>query len=223
MCGRFSLKTPVEELARKFGARKAPQASSRYNIAPSQEVLAVRNLEGERDLTPLLWGLIPSWSREPKGFINARAETVTEKPSFRDSFKRRPCLIPADGYYEWRKQGRGGVKQPYYFRLRGGRVFAFAGVWDEWRGEGVAVPSCAIITTAPNEVARAVHDRMPVILREDDYDLWLDPDPEKRELRLGLLGPYSAAEMDCYPVSTIVNSPQRQGAELIEPLHTSAA
>jgi putative SOS response-associated peptidase YedK len=223
MCGRFSLKTPVEELARKFGARKAPQASSRYNIAPSQEVLAVRNLEGERELTPLLWGLIPSWSREPQGFINARAETVTEKPSFRDSFKRRPCLIPADGYYEWRKQGREGVKQPYYFRLQGGRVFAFAGVWDEWRSEGVAVPSCAIITTAPNEVARAVHDRMPVILREEDYDLWLDPDPEKQDLRLGLLRPYNAAEMDCYPVSIIVNSPQRQGAELIEPLHTGAA
>ena len=222
MCGRFTLKTPAEELARKFGARKAPQASPRYNIAPSQEVLAVRNVEGERDLTPLLWGLIPSWSREPKGFINARAETVMEKPSFRDSFKRRPCLIPADGYYEWRKQGRGGVKQPYYFRLQGGRVFAFAGVWDEWRCEGVAVPSCAIITTAPNEIARAVHDRMPVILCEEDYGLWLDADPEKRELRRGLLRPYPAAEMDCYPVSAMVNTPQSRGAELIEPLNTSA-
>lgn len=102
-------------------------------------------------------------------------------------------------------------------------MFAFAGVWDEWRGEGVAVPSCAIITTAPNEVARAVHDRMPVILREEDYGLWLDPDPEKRELRLGLLGPYPAAEMDCYPVSAMANSAQNQGAELIEPLHTGAA
>lgn len=125
MCGRFSLKTPVEELARKFGARKAPRASPRYNIAPSQEVLAVRNVEGERELTPLVWGLIPSWSR---GVINARAETVLEKPSFRDSFRKRPCLIPADGFFEWRKPGRGGAKRPYYFRLGGGRAFAFAGV-----------------------------------------------------------------------------------------------
>ncbi len=141
MCGRFSLKTPAEELARKFGARKVAQASPRYNIAPSQEVLAVTNAEGERELTTLVWGLIPSWSREPQGFINARAETVLEKPSFRDSFKKRPCLIPADGFFEWRKSGRGGVKQPYYFRLQGGRVFAFAGVWDEWKGEGVTIPS----------------------------------------------------------------------------------
>jgi putative SOS response-associated peptidase YedK len=223
MCGRYSLKTPAEELARKFGARKAPQASPRYNIAPSQQVLAVTNADGERELTTLVWGLIPSWSREPQGFINARAETVLEKPSFRDSFRKRPCLIPADGFFEWRKRGRGGVKQPYYFQLQGGRVFAFAGVWDEWRGEGVTVPSCAIITTTPNEVARAVHDRMPVILREEDYELWLDPDPEKLEPRLGLLRPYPAAEMECYPVSAMVNSPQSQGAGLIEPLNIGAA
>lgn len=223
MCGRFSLKTPAGELAKMFGARKAPQAPPRYNVAPSQEVLAVTNAEGERELAPLLWGLIPSWSREPKGFINARAETVMEKPSFRDSFKRRPCLIPADGYYEWRKQGRGGVKQPYYFRLQGGRVFAFAGIWDEWTAEGVAVPSCAIITTAPNEVARAVHDRMPVILREEDYDLWLDADPAKQELRLGLLRPYTAAEMDYYPVSTAVNDPHHEGSKLIERVREASA
>jgi putative SOS response-associated peptidase YedK len=222
MCGRYSLRTPAEELARKFGARKAAQASPRYNIAPSQEVLAVTNAGGERELTTLVWGLIPSWSREPQGFINARAETVLEKPSFRDSFRKRPCLIPADGFFEWRKSGRGGVKQPYYFRLGDGRVFAFAGVWDEWRGEGVAVPSCAILTTKPNEVARAVHDRMPVILREEDYGLWLDPDPGKLELRLGLLVPYPAAEMECYPVSAMVNSPQNQGAQLIEPLNVNA-
>jgi putative SOS response-associated peptidase YedK len=221
MCGRYTLRTPAEELARKFGASKAPKVSPRYNLAPSQGVLAVTNGAGGRELSLLLWGLIPSWSRDGRGFINARAETIEEKPSFRDSFRKRPCLIPADGFFEWGKRGK--EKRPFFFQLEGGRPFAFAGVWDEWSGEGVTVPSCAIITTKPNEVLRPVHDRMPVILGEGDYDLWLDAGPEKQDLRLGLLRPYPAGEMDCYPVGTLVNGPHHEGARLITPLREPAA
>lgn len=214
MCGRFSLRTPPEELARKFKAQKYQAVPPRYNISPAQEVLAVMSKGEDRELALLLWGLIPSWSREPRGFINARAETILDKPSFRQSFKRQRCLIPADGFFEWRKQGR--VKQPFYFQLKDGRPFAFAGIWDEWQGEGVVLPSCAIITTKPNEVVHPVHDRMPVILQEEDYELWLDDDPGKQHRRMELLRPYPAEQMDSYPVSALVNDPSHEGAALLE-------
>ena len=214
MCGRFSLKTPVEQLAKKFKTSSSPKLAPRYNVAPSQEVLTVVNKDGDREFSLLLWGLIPSWSKEPRGIINARAETILEKPSFRESFRRRPCLIPADGFFEWRKVGR--EKRPYYFLLKDGSSFAFAGIWDEWRQEGVVLPTSAIITTRPNELVRPVHNRMPVIIREEDYDLWLDDSPSNQEKRRELLRPYSAAEMESYAVSALVNDPQHEGAELID-------
>src|SRR5205085_3927227 len=142
---------------KKFKTSSAPKLAPRYNVAPSQEVLTVLNKGGDREFALLLWGLIPSWSKEPRGIINARAETILDKPSFKESFKHRPCLIPTDGFFEWRKEGR--EKRPYYFRLKDGSPFVFAGIWDEWRQEGVVIPTSAIITTRPNELVRHVHDR----------------------------------------------------------------
>src|SRR5689334_8781536 len=213
MCGRFSLTTPVEELVEKFNAPPVSKLSPRYNIAPSQEILTVLKKDEGREMSLLLWGLIPSWSKDGRGFINARAETIIEKPSFRTAFKRRPCLIPADGFFEWRKQGR--EKQPFYFRMKDGEAFAFAGIWEEWKSEGEKIPTCAIITTGPNEIMSPVHDRMPVILHEKDYDLWLETDADKVDERVELLQPYPAAEMEAYPVSTLVNNPAYNVADAI--------
>jgi putative SOS response-associated peptidase YedK len=145
MCGRFTLKTPIENVATQFQAAAPKNIEARYNIAPSQEILAVWERGKEREMSSLVWGLIPSWSREPKGIINARAETLLEKPSFREAFKHRRCLIPADGFYEWKKEANG--KQPYYFQLKDGELFAFAGIWEEWEKGESAVRTCAIITT----------------------------------------------------------------------------
>jgi putative SOS response-associated peptidase YedK len=213
MCGRFSLKTPVEELVEKFETPAVSKLSPHYNIAPSQEILTVLKKDEGRAMSLLFWGLIPSWSKDGRGFINARAETIVEKPSFRSAFKRRPCLIPADGFFEWRKQGR--EKQPFYFRMKDGESFAFAGIWEEWKSEGEKIPTCAIITTQPNEIMSPVHDRMPVILHERDYDLWLDADADKVDERIELLQPYPAAEMEAYPVSTLVNNPGYDVADAI--------
>jgi putative SOS response-associated peptidase YedK len=219
MCGRFTLKTPIEQVWERLGAEGSATAGAgvraRYNIAPSQEILAVREGEEGREISFLTWGLIPSWSREPKGFINARAETLAEKPSSRESFQRRRCLIPADGFYEWKREGRG--KRPYYFRLKGGEPFAFAGIWDEWgRGDNM-VTTCAVITTRPNELLSEVHDRMPVILAPEDYGLWLDPGVRGPEQVRALLRPYAAGEMASHPVSSQVNSVSNDGPDCIEP------
>jgi putative SOS response-associated peptidase YedK len=155
--------------------------------------------------------------------INARSETVTEKPAFREAFKQRRCLIPADGFYEWQRQASGG-KQPFFFQLKDERPFGFAGLWERWQDkDGQVIESCTILTTAANEVLRPVHDRMPVILHRDDYELWLDEDMRKRELLKELLRPYPADEMISHPVSRAINSPRGQGAELIERLPINSA
>lgn len=147
--------------------------------------------------------------------INARSETVSEKPAFRQAFKQRRCIIPADGFYEWQRTA--GKKQPFFFRMRNEKSFGFAGLWERWEGEGgEAVNSCAILTTEANEVLRPVHDRMPVILHPDDYDLWLSGDARELNLIKEMLRPYPAGEMVGYPVGTSVNSPRNQGAALIE-------
>jgi putative SOS response-associated peptidase YedK len=158
---------------------------------------------------------VPSWSGGPKAVANARAETVAVKPWFRDAFRRGRCLLPADGFYEWK--GAKGTKQPSYYRLRGGGVFAFAGLWDRWQG----LETCAVVTTAANALVRPVHPRMPVILGVDAYDRWLDPEANPQDL-LGLLRPYPAAAMEAYPVSTRVNRSGNDGPELVEPVATPA-
>ena len=219
MCGRYTLRTPVEKLAEEFGFdASSVEVPPNYNVAPTQEVAAVLAEGGERRLELLRWGLIPSWADDPgigSRMINARAETAPEKPSFRRAFRERRCLIPADGFYEWKRTD--GAKQPYYIRMRKGRPFAFAGLWETWNDDGgPELRSCAILTTAPNALAGEIHDRMPVILPASSYDAWLDPGAEKEEL-VALLAPYPEAEMEAYPVSRFVNSPSNNDERCIEP------
>ncbi len=235
MCGRFALMTPTEQLAMIFDVDQTsvaalPPSVPRYNIAPTQPVIAIRLDEnGQRELTFFHWGLIPSWAKDMKfgaRMINARSETVAEKPSFRAAFKRRRCLIPADGFYEWQKLASG--KQPMFIRPAEGEKrpvpakarepFAFAGLWEVWRDpEGSALQSCTILTTRPNELMAPIHNRMPVIVAPEDYDLWLHPEPNP-EQGLHLLRPYPAEKMTAIPVSTLVNSPRNDLPDCIQPV-----
>lgn len=225
MCGRFALITPGPEIARLFRLDAVPAISSRYNIAPTQRIFGVRaTSENRREGTSFQWGLIPHWAKDPhigRRMINARSETVAEKPAFRLSLRRRRCLIPADGYYEWAKLPN-GKKQPYFIRLRSRQVFAFAGLWDVWEPEpDVSVESCALLTTTANELTRSVHERMPVILRPEDYDLWLDGKIQQPERLKRLLVPYSSEEMEAFPVSWRVNGLSYDGPLCVEPLTDS--
>jgi putative SOS response-associated peptidase YedK len=218
MCGRYTLATSTKVLVERFRlAAEAPDLRPRFNIAPSQPVAVVAN-RPERRLELFLWGLIPSWAKDPaigNRMINARAETLAEKPSFRDTLKRRRCLVLADGFFEWRKDGK--QKTPIYVRLRSREPFAFAGLWDMWRpAEGDEIRSCTIVTTDANGLLAPVHDRMPVILPPETYEVWLDPRPrESRDLQ-GLLRPYPDESMEAYPVSRLVNSPTNDRPECIE-------
>jgi putative SOS response-associated peptidase YedK len=184
----------------------------RFNIAPGQTVLAIVNLEHQTFARMLLWGLVPSWNSEPKGFINARAETLTRKPSFSESFQRRRCLIPADGFYEWKRTGR--ARQAIFFQMKDEAPFVFAGIWDEWKRDGVSVASCAIVTTAANALLEPIHDRMPVILTEESSRLWLDPRADPAELEQ-LLVPFPADAMKSHPVGSSVNYPKIDNNDLI--------
>lgn len=212
MCGRFALRSPGRI---KFDGARSSQLplTPRFNIAPSQNVLVVTESQKGRELSSLVWGLVPSWSKDAKGFINARAETLEDKPSFSESFQKRRCLIPADGFYEWK--GKGKSKQPYFFQLKDEGPFAFAGIWDEWQNNGDTIISCAIITTTPNELLATIHDRMPVILSAEDHESWLREDTAPAELR-ELLVPFSASEMQSFPVSSQVNYAQEDEAEMVE-------
>jgi putative SOS response-associated peptidase YedK len=225
MCGRFTLRTPKERVKREFQLQEEPPIEARFNIAPTQNILAVRQMEDEREAVLLKWGLIPSWAKDDSmsaRLINARSETVAEKPAFREAFKRSRCLIPADGFYEWKREGKG--KQPFFFSLRDGRPFGFAGLWDRWRGQdGKVIESCTILTTEANEVLRSVHDRMPVILHPETYNVWLEQDVRAIESLKELLGPYPASEMTSYPVSAQVNSPRNQGEDLIARMAINSA
>lgn len=222
MCGRFALISPDQDLAVQFDLPSVPALAPRYNIAPTQPVAVVRVAAGAatRELALLHWGLVPFWAQDPKigaRMINARAETAAEKPSFRAAFRRRRCLVVADGFYEWQKLN--GGKQPFFIRLQDGRPFAFAGLWESWRGQDDAVlESCTLLTTEPNDLMRALHNRMPVILPEQDYALWLDPQVQQVERLQPLLQPYPAQEMIAYPVSRRVNSPANDDPLCIEPL-----
>jgi putative SOS response-associated peptidase YedK len=220
MCGRFTLTTPMPVLAELFLFPEAATPEPRYNIAPTQTVATVRALAGidKRELAFLRWGLVPSWADDPaigNRLINARSETAGAKPSFRSAFKHRRCLILADGIYEWQKLG--SKKQPHYFRLRDGKPFAFAGLWERWEKGGSPVESCTILTTEANDVLRPVHERMPVILGPKDYDHWLDPSPQKPELLQALLRPYPPGEMTGFPVSPLVNNPRNNSPRCVEP------
>jgi len=202
-----------------FRLAEAPDLMPRYNVAPTQQVAAIRlNPEtGTRQLSMFRWGLVPSWADDPKigyGMINARAESVAMKPAYRSAFKKGRCLVIADGFYEWKKAG--AKKQPYLIQLRDNEPFAFAGLAEHWHLGDDTIDSCTIITTEPNELMEGIHDRMPVILPSEDYDLWLDPDFHGQGKLLEMLMPYPAEEMKAFPVSTVVNNPRNESRECVE-------
>lgn len=221
MCGRYTL-IKLADLTDLFPWVAPPpsQAVSRYNIAPSQPILAVTNDQPDR-YTHLLWGLVPAWAKDPtigNRMINARAESIAAKPAFKNAFKRRRCLIPADGFYEWRAQPGGRGKQPMYITRVDGRLFAFAGIWEHWiDNKGNELRTAAVITTDANEMMAPIHDRMPVILQPESFPQWLsDGDADPDDL-LPLLRPYPADQLVARPVSHLVNSPHNDTPECIAP------
>jgi putative SOS response-associated peptidase YedK len=219
MCGRFALTVDPADLQEAFPEFTFPgQLAPRYNIAPTQPILAIPN-NGTNRADFFVWGLIPSWARDPSigaRMINARSETLAEKPSFRAAYRRRRCLIPASGFYEWRARPGMKVKVPHFIHLRSGDPFAFAGLWEEWHApDGSGIKSAAIITTQPNELMAPIHDRMPVILPPEAYTRWLAPAPLSPADLQGLLTPYPAEAMGAYPVSPLVNSPANDRRECL--------
>jgi putative SOS response-associated peptidase YedK len=226
MCGRYTLHASPREIARRFDVEPGSLldgAPPRYNIAPTQEVPAVGpSSDGGRGLALFRWGLVPHWADDPSELpplINARSETVHRKPAFREAFARRRCLLPADGFYEWRREGE--VKQPYHLRMPGGDLFAFAGIWDRWspKGDGgETIESCAILTTDAAPGIADLHERMPVILRREDYGRWLDRSARERGQLQDLLESPSETPLEYYPVSRRVNRPAHDDPSCIEPL-----
>ena len=230
MCGRFTLASNTESLKQMFLNFEMPtHLSPRYNIAPTQDVAVITNIPTNTELHSEMgqvaffhWGLIPSWAKDPKignRMINARSETLAEKPSFRSAYKRRRCLILADGYYEWKQVLGERRKQPVYIRLQSQKPFALAGLWEVWQAEGMDKPlhSCTIITCPPNASLEKIHHRMPVILPQDSYAEWLSPAERSADVLQPLLVPYSDEEMEAYPVSTFVNRPTNDSPECIAP------
>lgn len=220
MCGRFTLRTPAADVARYFALAEMPLLEPRYNIAPTQSVAVVRaDADGQRRLDHLVWGLVPSWANDPtigNRLINARAETVAEKPAFRKAFRQRRCLVVADGFYEWQRAGR--QKQPYYLTAAGGGSFALAGLWEQWQRDGRTIGSCTILTTDANDCVRAVHDRMPVILPPEAWRRWLDPGLTDPAAVQPLLKPCPPEMLVTFPVSTSVNRATYDRSDCIEPL-----
>ena len=221
MCGRFTLRTPVEELAKFFHLPETPRLTPRYNIAPTQPVATVLVMTGDRLFRMMRWGLVPHWAKDlsiGSRMINARSETIAEKPAFRSALRERRCLVMADGFYEWQRKGT--IKQPHYVIKKGKSPFAFAGLWERWQPPegGDAVESCTIITTEANVLVRTFHERMPVILDQEDFGLWLDPSVTEPQRLLPLLKPYPAEKMEAYPVSSVVNSPGHESGECIQPI-----
>ena len=221
MCGRYSLKADIAQLAMRFefAADEAIHEPA-YNIAPTQQVLTVTN-EGERRASYMRWGLIPFWAKDAKiGYrmINARGETVAEKPSFRTALRKRRCLILADGFYEWQKLG-GKQKRPMRIVLKSGEPFAFAGLWETWKDpEGEMVKSCTIITTAANDFLRPIHDRMPVILPRESESFWMDKEIDDPLALASVIAPYPDSEMEAFEVSPLVNNTRNKGPEVMSPV-----
>lgn len=221
MCGRFSLSYTYDDLLEYFELAKGPTLAPRYNIAPSQDVVAVKVEEGERRLVGLRWGLVPFWAKDPKvGYkmINARAETAHKAPAFRAAFRGRRCIIPASGFYEWDKKG--GSRQPFYVQRADGKPLAFAGLWEHWEDqEGkTVIDSCSILTTVANPDIEKLHDRMPVLLEPDDFALWLDPEERQIDRLQPLLHPAPAGTLTMYPISSYVNKATNEGAQCITPI-----
>lgn len=228
MCGRYSLIATVDQLIEEFGlvgVADGDEIEARYNIAPSQNIPVVRVRDGGLRLDQLKWGLVPSWAKDPEighRMINARSETLAEKPSFRAALKRRRCIIPASGFFEWKRDGKKRV--PYYFRAKSGNLFGLAGLWEHWgEGEGAdgrqgRLETCTIITTSANRVVGKVHDRMPVIIKKSNYSAWLDIGGEIAGGVGEIFSPYPEDEIETYEVSSEVNSPKTDGGRLIEPV-----
>jgi len=246
MCGRFTLTNPTDELAGYFNVLVKTQLRPRFNIAPTQPVACVRReprqpgdkSDAANELVDMRWGLIPHWAKDPaigNRMINARSETVAEKPAYKDAFRRRRCLVVADGFYEWRKLE--GAKQPYFIAMADRKPFGIAGLWARWKpGEGQLdnivgaerpkvpmtddgrVESCSFLTTGPNELMEPIHNRMPVIVPSDQWETWLSPEIEDVDLLGKLLLPYPAEEMQAWPVSTHVNKPTNDDPDCIRPL-----
>lgn len=239
MCARFTLKTSAVVLQDLFDLEEVPELMPRYNIAPSQIIPAVVKETDAREMRFFQWGLVPSWAKDPSiasSLINARLETAPEKPSFRSAFKRRRCLIPADGFFEWttvEEAGEAGLfgdaapsakpgksyKQPYYFQLADEGPFAFAGLYEYWEGvEAGPIESCTILTTSPNELLAQYHTRMPAIVKPEDYEVWLDPEPKPNELLTALLDPYPSDRMKAVPVSRRMSNPRFDDPEAVVPI-----
>lgn len=221
MCGRYFLHSTADKLTRLFGEMPMPLLQPRYNIAPSQPVPVVReNPAGRREMVLLRWGLIPGWSKGPDprfSMINARVETVAQKPAYRNALRYRRCLIPADGFYEWRAVD--GGKQPYVLRPRAGGVLALAGLWEHWQdANGNELESCTILVRAADVQVRPIHDRMPVIVAPGSFDLWLDIHSQKTQPLETLLAVQQAPELQIHPVGRAVNRPQNDDESLLEPL-----
>ena len=221
MCGRYFLHATADKLTRLFGEMPIPRLEPRYNMAPTQPVPIVRqNARGEREMVLVRWGLVPSWSKGPDSrysMINARAETVASKPAYRNAFRYRRCLIPADGFYEWRAVA--GRKQPMVLRAADQRVLALAGLWEHWQdADGNELESCSILVQAANEQVGRVHERMPVIIDPGSFDFWLDIHSQKTPPLETLLAAQQPPAFEIYPVSRAVNSPANDQAALIEPL-----
>jgi putative SOS response-associated peptidase YedK len=216
MCGRYRLSRRKQVVEEYFESSSDEEAwTPRYNIAPTQPVAAIREAGQNRILSLMRWGLVPSWASDISigaRLIHGRSETILEKPAFRDSFRMRRCLVPADGFYEWKKAGR--ERYPFHFVMKDSSLFAFAGVWDRWRSPaGQVVESCSILTTAPNELLDGVHDRMPVILPQRHYQTWLTAPATEAQRLAELLVPFDASVMQRYPVSSLVNKPENDVPE----------
>lgn len=221
MCGRFVLKDNIKTLSKNFDFDQDDDVlfEPKYNITPGQNVPIIIK-EETRKCAIMRWGLVPSWSNDPLiGFqmINARSETVAQKPSFKNSLRKRRCIVPSNGFYEWKKLDN-KTKTPYYIKMKNNKPFGFAGLWDTWNKDGANLTTFTIITTSPNELIKPIHDRMPVILKKEDEDLWLNPDIQNSDKILHLLKPFSSDDMETYEISTYVNNPRNEGEKCIVPV-----
>lgn len=224
MCGRFTQSSSRPKLSKEFKVPLAytPKAKPAYNIAPSQPVLILREDNGTRKFEYVNWGLIPSWAKDPaigNRMINARVETLDQKPSFRGPLRHHRCLVVADGFYEWKREG--SYRQPYYIRLKSGDPFGFAGLWSHWTSsDGSEILSCTVITMEAGDLLQSIHHRMPVILRKKNRDLWINASNQNNREALSFLEPIEDKELEAYPVSTQVNSPANDSSECVKPLKT---
>ena len=225
MCGRYTVTSAPEALRALFRYAEQPNFPPRYNIAPTQPIGIVRLVDGQRQFALVRWGLLPSWVKDPKTFsllINARGESVIDKPAFRAAMKRRRCLIPADGFYEW--QATGNRKRPFYVRAKSGAPLAFAGLWESWMGpNGEELDTAAIVTTRANKTLAPIHERMPVIVPEEAFDLWLNTNAADAQTAAALIAPAPDSLLEAYEISTAVNRTANDNAKLLEPLGLAAA